>query len=506
MTSAAKVGILMLIILGILGFLVLRIEDISLGKGARGKTVSAVFDSVAGLDEKSKVRIAGVVVGKVREIKLGTDGRARVAIDLEEGVQLHRGARAIVTNLGLLGEKYIELDPGDPSAPLLGDGESVVLQGSAPASIDQVTQQVSDIATDVKAITASLRTAMGGPEGERRMEEIVANVHGVTARIRMLLEANEDNVNATAANFKAITDDLRVEIPRIAASIERFADSLQGTVGENREDVRVLVENLKGLSADLRVTADNMNSITGQVKSGEGTVGKLIYSDEAHDRLAGALEAVEGGVTELKNTLGRAGRIQMNIGIRSDYLAGLDEENAIFDGNSRSMLSLGLIPNPERNRFYNVEVIDDPKGSKKQKIVESTFTRPDGTEGTITEHQIKYERDLLFSAQAGWQLDDLALRVGIFDNSGGIGADYRLSPRISVTGEAFDFGGYRDEEPHLRVYGQYVLRKEKPNTPALFLTTGVDNPLNDTAYIFGGGIRWNDEDLKYLLGSIPLGN
>jgi hypothetical protein len=38
------------------------------------------------------------------------------------------------------------------------------------------------------------------------------------------------------------------------------------------------------------------------------------------------------------------------------------------------------------------------------------------------------------------------------------------------------------------------------------VTSGVDNPLNDTAFVFGGGIRWRDEDLKYLIGSIPLGN
>lgn len=505
MTSAAKVGILMLIILGILGFLVLRIEDISLDRSANGKTVSAVFDSVAGLDKKSAVRVAGVRVGKVSEITLRPDGRAQVTLELDESVQLHRGARALVTNLGLLGEKYVEIDPGDPSAPLIGDGQPVVLHGDVPASIDQVTQQVSEIATDVKAITASLRTAMGGPEGERRMEEIVANVYDVTARIRLLLEANEGNVNATAANFKQITDDLRVEIPRIAASIEKFASSIQGTVGENREDIREIVANLRGLSSDLRTTADNMNGITGQVKSGEGTVGKLIYSDEAHTRLSSALEAVEGGVSELKNTLGRVGRVQMNVGIRSDYMAGLDEESATFEGRSRPSLSLGLIPNPERNRFYNIEVIDDPKGTKKEKVVETTFTRPDGTEATITERQTKYERNLLFSAQAGWQLDELALRVGLFDSTGGIGADYRVNPRLRVTGEAFDFGAYRDEEPHLRFYGQYTIRQEKPNTPALFLTTGIDNPLNDTAYIFGGGIRWNDEDLKYLLGSVPLG-
>ena len=40
---------------------------------------------------------------------------------------------------------------------------------------------------------------------------------------------------------------------------------------------------------------------------------------------------------------------------------------------------------------------------------------------------------------------------------------------------------------------------------AIFLRSGVDNVLNHTAFTLGGGIRWRDDDLKYLLGSIPLG-
>ena len=119
----------------------------------------------------------------------------------------------------------------------------------------------------------------------------------------------------------------------------------------------------------------------------------------------------------------------------------------------------------------------------------------------------RYDRDYLLSAQVGWKLEPaLDVRVGLFESTGGVGADYRFGERIQVTGEAFDFGKKRDDNPHLRLFGEYVFRHERPHTPQLFVTSGVDNPLNDTAFVFGGGIRWRDEDLKYLIGSIPLGN
>ena len=164
------------------------------------------------------------------------------------------------------------------------------------------------------------------------------------------------------------------------------------------------------------------------------------------------------------------------------------------------------MPNPAINRFYNLELADDPRGRKREKAQIETVTNPDtGETTTIVTETTKYDRDFLISAQAGWVLDDLALRVGLFDSTGGVGADYRFNDRIRVTGEAFDFGGKRDDNPHVRLFGEYTFRQEKPETPRLFITSGIDNPLNDTAFIIGGGIRWRDDDLKYLLGSIPLG-
>src|SRR5262249_37491138 len=163
MSSAAKVGIFMLIILAILGYFVLKIEDVKIGRGQGTKTISAIFDSVAGLDNKSSVRVAGVRVGKVKDVRLRQDGKAEVELEIDKEVQLHGSAFARIANLGLLGEKYVEIVPGSPSTPVIPEEQKVELRGSEPASMDDVTNQVSAIATDVKAITESLRGVVGGP-------------------------------------------------------------------------------------------------------------------------------------------------------------------------------------------------------------------------------------------------------------------------------------------------------------------------------------------------------
>jgi len=79
----------MLVVLGILAFFVLKIEDVKVRRTSDTKKVMAIFDSVAGLDNKSAVRVAGVRVGKVTKIDLRPDGKAEVEMEIDKDVQLH---------------------------------------------------------------------------------------------------------------------------------------------------------------------------------------------------------------------------------------------------------------------------------------------------------------------------------------------------------------------------------------------------------------------------------
>ena len=500
----------MLVVLGVLAFFILKIEDVKVHRTSDTKKVTAVFDSVAGLDAKSAVRVAGVRVGKVTKIDLRPDGKAEVEMEIDRDVQLHANSQAHVANLGLLGEKYIELDPGTQNTPVIADQQQpVVLRGTQPATIDEVTDQISAIATDVKAITASLRATVGTPNGQAQLQDIVGNVDNITRQVRDLIAANRANVDATMANALAITAQLKTQIPRLADSIERVANSMSGTLTENRADVHRTIENLKTLSADLRTTSDNLGAITGQVRSGQGTVGKLLYSDETANRLNTALASVESGVNELKNTIGRVGRIQLDLGMNADYYAGLPQQRVGVEnigGSSRSAVWLRLTPNPaENNRFYNVELANTPNGHQKEKLFETTTLDPvTGVSTTTVTKETQFDQNFVVSAQAGWHLGRFDARVGLFDSTGGAGVDWRWKDRVRLTGEAYDFSQRYDKNPHLRLFGEYTLREAKPRTPMLFIRSGIDNPFNNTAFIFGGGIRWRDDDLKYLLGSVPI--
>jgi phospholipid/cholesterol/gamma-HCH transport system substrate-binding protein len=99
----------------LVGILALSWLSIKLGRvdllGARGYTVIAEFPSVGGLKAGSTVEIAGVEVGRVADITL-SDYQARVRMTINEGVKLQEDSIASIKTKGLIGEKYIRINPG----------------------------------------------------------------------------------------------------------------------------------------------------------------------------------------------------------------------------------------------------------------------------------------------------------------------------------------------------------------------------------------------------------
>jgi virulence factor Mce-like protein len=94
---------------------------------AKPYEIKIPFNEATQLAEQSDVRISGVSIGKVQKIKVAPNGEqalATVYIDDKFG-PIPRGTRAILRTKTLLGETYVELTPGDSSAPALEDGETL---------------------------------------------------------------------------------------------------------------------------------------------------------------------------------------------------------------------------------------------------------------------------------------------------------------------------------------------------------------------------------------------
>ena len=185
-STEAKVGVAVILGVVLLTYMTFTVGGFKWGR-AQGYRLTALFDTVAGLDIKSTVRVAGVEVGKVETVEL-SDGKARVTMRIRPEVKLKRGAKATVRAAGLLGEKYLEIIPGKEEGFL--QDQDQIPQSTESADLDRLIQQFSSIAEDVKAVTSSLRGALGNREGEESLKEIVANLRDLSRNVNSAITEN----------------------------------------------------------------------------------------------------------------------------------------------------------------------------------------------------------------------------------------------------------------------------------------------------------------------------
>ena len=109
------VGIFALIGFGAILFLALKVANLTTTSTGTTYTVVADFDNIGGLKVRAPVKAAGVIVGRVTDIRLDTHTmRARVALALDSQYQFARDVAASINTSGLLGEQYVALlDGGD---------------------------------------------------------------------------------------------------------------------------------------------------------------------------------------------------------------------------------------------------------------------------------------------------------------------------------------------------------------------------------------------------------
>jgi phospholipid/cholesterol/gamma-HCH transport system substrate-binding protein len=122
MSLELSVGAFVVVALALFGYFTVRIGQAdSLGGGAYD--LVARFSDVGGLKRGAEVAIAGVPIGRVKEVSL-QDYQAHVLMAIGGGVKIQDDAIATVKSRGLLGETLVEITPGGSEA-ILGPGQRI---------------------------------------------------------------------------------------------------------------------------------------------------------------------------------------------------------------------------------------------------------------------------------------------------------------------------------------------------------------------------------------------
>jgi len=500
--------------------------------------VYAIFDDATGLGVRSRVQIAGIPVGQVDRIELDQQlARAKVWLRIRRQYVLHRDASITKRSESILGDFLLDLAPGSPNQPVLNDGDEIRIVIRQP-SMNDVFQSLNKIAGDISDITGNLRKVLGGTEGEDNIRTLVQRLLRISEGIERIINSSGAKLDATLANFQRFSGDLAKltseESPDIVAILQNTRDAtaeardILKTIGqvvgsnERQGDFKETVKSLKTNLTKLDASLTNVQEITDKINKGQGTIGHLVNDD----KLAKNLDKAS---TQLTNILGTPDQLRIEINERSELLIGAPKggtkdpnvpnlvnfaQDTAYNPWTKNYFGIRIIPRPDK--WYGLEIIDDPRGYTRQvRTVNTTDcgpvtcypNYPNGIETITTERVLK------FSAYLAKRYGPISGRFGILENTGGFGVKlHLLNDSLTISADAFEFANPLKDRPRLKIYADWRFLNH------LLITAGTDDVLNrpwvdpehetriirGRDFFVGAGFFFTDDDIKQLFGLLPL--
>jgi phospholipid/cholesterol/gamma-HCH transport system substrate-binding protein len=490
--SPIKVGILTVIAVGGLIYALRSVEK-GILKGGDNYSVYAILDNVLGIAERSRVVMAGIEIGYIESIEL-LDARARVNLRILKSVPLYRDATIAKISESMLGDKLIDISPGKDTLHPLPDGGQIV-NIFEEKDFTALFRDMGDITQDIRSVTQSLRKTFGEIDRDgslgavmRRTTEISENVAELTASLNESFKRGSHNIEQILEDVAGVTagtrrqyQEILTNIKDVTADMKTLLTNLNNIVGRGEEDWKESVGGVKETIQRINQTLENMDNITRKVNEGQGTLGRLVNDDRV-------LAKAEGVLDDASSFTNKLARLQTVIDLRTEYHV---SQNA-----AKNYLALKLIP--KSDKYYMVEVIDDPRGAVE--VVE-TCQDPENCDPENRDKSVTIKDDFKFSIQFAKRFSWLGLRFGIIEGSGGLGMNwYMLNDDLEFKFDLFQFGKNEygiSSRPRLKAMLMY-----QPHWLAnhIYFAAGGDDFFNKETfdYFFGAGLNFNDEDLKAI--------
>ena len=333
LSAAIKVGILFIAL--VMGSYVVWKMVGSRPSGESEFRVWALFKDASGLPVGSRVVVAGLPVGEVDSLKI--DGRqARVTMRIREDVLLFANAAVHKKSSSLLGDFYLEIDPGTQTQTSgetnarIRNGEQIVrsIEATSPDQlikrIEESVPKVDAVLKSVELLSEDVRTIVNGPIANMatRLDGLVTEEAETVAEILQ-------RTNSAVGRVDAIGEDIQRQTReggRVDALLDRIDSILVSTQGEVEEAGDKIQELLSGST-----------SVINKIDEDKGTLGRLVNDSTLADNLEDISDSAKG-------FLGTIFGIQTYVGLRGEY--------SVNSGASRFYVTLELRTRPDK--FYYV--------------------------------------------------------------------------------------------------------------------------------------------------------
>lgn len=449
-----KVGLLAIATIAAVVFMSFKITSNQSGFG-QYVTYRTIVKDASGIYPKTPIKVAGIAAGRIISIEL-QGNTALITFEILKQIRVTKNSKLRIKSVGFLGDKYLEIYVGDSPEFL---AKLDFIDSEEAAGMETLIKDASEVLVDVKTIVKSLKESIA-PEGQvspikkilADVSELVENTKEATLTLKRVMGTNEEKINGLIENLESFSYELAYQVDK-------------GNPDSAMSDIKEVLANTKKITADL-------NAIVADVKKGKGTVGKLLVEDEIADQVKDTLSSVQ-------KLVGKADALRTELSVFT---------GANTDGGGETEVALRIFPSPER--FYHLGLTTSEIGPDKETITETTTN---GT--TVLQNRKERDRDTFrFNVQVGRRIHDLAFRGGLIESTGGLGMDYyfqQLGTKFSL--EAFDYK--KDKGANIRFITELQLWN------VLYGRASIDDAARkERSATVQAGLRFNDEDLKGLMG------
>jgi len=281
----------------------------------KGYLISATFENVQELKEGDQVKMAGVPIGYVEEIRL-LAGQARVTMKIQNRYEVKTDSQAVIKFIGLMGRNYIAIEGGTMESENAVAGTALAA-GEQP-DLSKLMAKLEGVASGVEGLTKSFSpdnfSSLLGPitdfmkQNSGQLSTIIGNMQTVSDNIAQgrgtvgkLISTDEFYVAAYDAvtNLQVASGDLRTMMSKADDLLTQANDTVagvnsgKGTLGKLTTDEALYTETTAAMT--------NLREILEKINSGDGSIAQLVNDSALIENAKFGLQKVEKATEGLED-------------------------------------------------------------------------------------------------------------------------------------------------------------------------------------------------------------
>ena len=241
--------------------------------GEERTSYRAEFVNVTGLETNDFVRIAGVEVGKIKNVEIQPDTTALVEFDADRSVVLTEGSRAVIRYDDLIGGRYLALEEGVGGTERLAGGETIPLARTSPAlDPDQVN-----------ALSGQLISALQGQGGT------INSFLAQTAALTSTLADRDQLIGDVIVNLNTVLGSLGDQSEQFGKAVTALSELVEGLEARGTDIANGLAYTNAAASTIADLLAEARPPLKKTIDETDRTAGIVVADNEYFDNLLNTL-------------------------------------------------------------------------------------------------------------------------------------------------------------------------------------------------------------------------